>query len=78
MSMEFVDQNAAVKEGDRVVTSGLGGTYPEGLVVGRVTRVGGNPQELFRSVTITPLASLSKLESVLVMVSFQPTELTAP
>jgi rod shape-determining protein MreC len=78
MSMEFVDQNAAVKEGDRVVTSGLGGTYPEGLVVGRVTRVGGNPQELFRSVTVTPLASLSKLESVLVMVSFQPTELTAP
>jgi len=78
MQMEFVDQNAAVKEGDRIVTSGLGGTYPEGLVVGRVERVGGNPQELFRSVTIAPLASLSKLESVLVMVSFRPTELTAP
>lgn len=78
MTMDFVDQNAAVKEGDRIVTSGLGGTYPEGLVVGRVTRVGGNPQELFQSVTVAPLASLSKLESVLVMVSFVPSELTAP
>jgi rod shape-determining protein MreC len=78
MTMDFVDQNAAVKEGDRIVTSGLGGTYPEGLVVGKVTRVGGNPQELFQSVTVAPLASLSNLESVLVMVSFLPTRLSAP
>ena len=78
MKMEFVDQNAAVKEGDRIVTSGLGGTYPDGLVIGRVTRVGGNPQELFQSVTVAPLASLSNLESVLVMTTFVPAELAAP
>jgi rod shape-determining protein MreC len=78
MVMAFVDQNAGVKEGDQVVTSGLGGSYPDGLVIGRVTRVGGNPQELFRSVTVEPLASLSKLESLLVMTSFVPSEITAP
>ena len=78
MKMEFVDQNADVNEGDRIVTSGLGGTYPEGLVAGRVTRVGGNPQELFQSVTVAPLASLSNLESVLVMTTFVPAELSAP
>lgn len=78
MTMEFVDQNADVQEGDRVLTSGIGGSYPDGLVVGRVTRVGGNRQELFQSVTVAPLASLSNLENVLVMTTFQPTELTAP
>ena len=78
MTMDFVDQNADVQEGDRVLTSGLGGGYPDGLVLGRVTRVGGNPQELFQSVTVEPLASLSKLENVLVMTTFVPTELTAP
>ena len=78
MKMEFVDQNAAVKEGDRVVTSGLGGTYPDGLVIGRVMRVGGNAQELFQSVTVAPLASLSKLENVLVMVTFVPAQVTSP
>lgn len=78
MRMEFVDQNPDVNEGDRVVTSGLGGTYPDGLVVGRVTRVGGSAQELFQSVTVAPLASLSKLENVLVMVSFVPVQVTSP
>ena len=59
LSMEFVEQTAAVREGDTVVTSGLGGTYPPDLVIGKVTRVSANRQELFRSVTVEPLASLS-------------------
>lgn len=78
MRMTFVDQNAAVKEGDRVMTSGLGGTYPEGLVVGKVTSVSGSPQELFKSITVAPLASLSNLENLLVITSFVPTELAPP
>jgi rod shape-determining protein MreC len=61
-----------------VVTSGLGGTYPAGLVIGRVTGVSGQRQEVFRSVTVEPLASLSRLETVLVMTSFAPARLTAP
>jgi rod shape-determining protein MreC len=78
LSMEFVGQDAAVKENDTVVTSGLGGTYPAGLVIGRVTGVGGQRQEIFRSVTVEPLASLSRLETVLVMTSFVPKRLTPP
>jgi rod shape-determining protein MreC len=78
LSMEFVNQDATVKEGDTVVTSGLGGTYPPGLVIGRVTGVGGQRQELFRSVTVEPLASLARLESVLVMTSFTPARLVLP
>ena len=78
LSMEFVNQDSAVNQGDTVVTSGLGGTYPPGLVIGRVTGVSGQRQEVFRSVTVEPLASLSRLETVLVMTSFAPTRLTAP
>lgn len=78
LSMAFVDQNAAIKEGDTIVTSGIGGGYPVGLVVGRVTSVGGNPQELFQSVAVTPLASLSRLENVLVITTFTPREISDP
>jgi rod shape-determining protein MreC len=78
LSMEFVNQDSAVKEGDTVVTSGVGGSYPPGLVIGRVTGVSGQPQEVFRSVTVEPLASLARLETILVMTSFSPTRLTAP
>ena len=72
LAMEFVGQDSAVKEGDTVVTPGLGGTYPAGLVIGKVTGVSGNRQEIFRSVTVEPLASLARLETVLVMTSFVP------
>jgi rod shape-determining protein MreC len=78
LSMEFVGQAAAVKQGDTVVTSGLGGAYPAGLVIGKVTGVSGNRQEIFQSVTVEPLASLSRLETVLVMTSFVPVQLAAP
>ena len=78
LSMEFVGQEAPVKQGDTVVTSGLGGTYPAGLVIGKVTGVSGNRQEIFQSVTVEPLAGLSRLETVLVMTSFVAVPLTAP
>ena len=78
LSMEFVTQNAAVNEGDTVVTSGLGGTYPRGLVIGRITGIAGSRQEVFRKVTVEPLASLARVESVLVMTSFVPVRLVAP
>jgi len=78
LSMEFVDQDSPVKEGDTVVTSGLGGTFPPGLVVGKVTGVSGNRQEVFQKVTVEPLASLSRIENVLVMTSFVPVRLAPP
>ena len=78
LSMEFVTQEAAVKEGDTVVTSGQGGSYPSGLIIGRVTGLAGNKQELFRQITVQPLASLSRLETVLVMTSFAPVRVTTP
>lgn len=78
LSMEFVDQESNLKQGDTVVTSGLGGTYPAGLVIGRVTGVNSNRQELFQSVTVEPLASLSRLETLLVMTSFVPANLGLP
>ena len=78
LSMEFVSQDATVKEGDTVVTSGLGGSYPPGLVIGKVTGVSGERQEFFRRVTVEPLASLSRLETVLVMTSFVPVQVGIP
>jgi rod shape-determining protein MreC len=78
LKLDFVEQNATVNEGDTVLTSGLNGTYPKDLVIGKVTGVGANRQELFRSVIVEPLASLSRLETVLVMTSFVPTEVTPP
>ncbi len=78
LTMEFVTQDSLLNEGDTVITSGLGGSYPAGLVIGQVTSVSGSPQELFRQVGVEPFASLTRLETVLVMISFTPTRVSAP
>jgi rod shape-determining protein MreC len=78
LTMEFVAATSSIKEGDTVVSSGLGGSYPAGLVIGRVTGVTGKPQEVFRKVAVEPLASLSHLDNVLVMTSFMPTRVPLP
>lgn len=76
LTMEFVAQGLEVKPGDTVVTSGLGGLYPAGLLIGRVADVEGNALDLFKKVRIEPAVGLSALEHVAVLTSFQPLKLS--
>jgi len=76
--MEFVGQGAVVKTGDFVITSGLGGGYPPGILIGRISNVQKTEQDLFQSVHVDHLASLSDLERVLVLMSFEPKEIERP
>jgi rod shape-determining protein MreC len=78
LNMEFVGQRASVKQGDFVLTSGVGGGYPAGIVIGRVSTVQKTDQDLFQSVEVDHLASLSSLEHVLVLTSFEPKSLELP
>lgn len=78
LTMEFLRQAAVVNEGDMVLTSGIGGSFPPGLVIGRVSAVKSSQQEIFKDVTVEPLASLSRLETVLVLTSFIPLQLQSP
>lgn len=78
LNMEFVGQGAAVKQGDFVITSGIGGGYPAGVVIGRISTVQKTEQDLFQKVQLDHLASLSSLEHVLVLTSFEPEKLQKP
>lgn len=78
LNMEFVGQGAAVKQGDFVLTSGVGGGYPAGVVIGRVSTVQKTDQDLFQNVHVDHLASLSNIEHVLVLTSFEPQKLEKP
>ncbi len=58
---------ADVRLGDRVVTSGLGETYPSGLKVGRISQITLGSRNLFKQVSITPAVELNRLEEVFVI-----------
>lgn len=76
--MEFLAQGVAVKPGDTVLTSGLGGAYPKGLLIGRVGKVEGGPLDAFKRVEVEPAVRLASLENVAVLTSFIPAQIGGP
>jgi rod shape-determining protein MreC len=76
--MDLIPQDAEVKPGNTVATSGLGGNFPQALLIGQVTSVQGEPQDVFKTAEVKPAASLSRLENVLVLTSFKAARLTSP
>ena len=62
-------QAADVQPGDRVRSSGLGGIYPEGLMIGSVVSVEDDPDGVTRRVVIEPAAALDRLEEVFILTS---------
>lgn len=67
--MKYVPITAEVNVGDQIISSGLGGVYPKGLVVGTVIRIAKGTQGLFQEIFIAPSADFGRLEEVLVLLS---------
>ena len=76
--LDLLPSDAPIKAGDLVVTSGLGGNFPRGLLLGSIRDVEERPQAPFKSATIEPAATLTGLDTILVLISFKPARLTAP
>jgi rod shape-determining protein MreC len=66
--VDYVRKDLAIRPGETVTTSGLGGTFPAGLVVGRVTGVAADETGLYQIAEVTPAADLARLREVLVVV----------
>ena len=67
LQMNRIRMLADVQAGDRVVTSGLGGIFPKGLLVGVVTEVRHERHELFQSAVIRPAVDFNRIEGVFVI-----------
>ncbi|HBQ25017.1 MAG TPA: rod shape-determining protein MreC [Syntrophomonas sp.] len=63
-----------IKEGDRIVSSGLSAIYPPGINIGTVTEVSREPNGLLLVATIKPTVDFNKLEEVFVITSYHPVE----
>ncbi len=65
--MDFIVKGADINRADEVVTSGLGGVYPAGLVIGYVEEVHLDPSGLFQYADIIPAADFRLLDLVFVV-----------
>lgn len=62
-----VPKEAPLKEGENVLTSGLGGDFGKGIPIGAIEKIYGSPSELFQRASLKPPLDFFKLEYVLVI-----------
>jgi len=67
MRMEFINKDAAIRVGDEVLTSGLGGLFPRGILIGHVERVFMDEGGLYQHADLAPAADLGRLAYVFII-----------
>lgn len=68
--LKYLDEEADVQVGDRVLSSGLGSTFPRGLVIGEVIALTPDPYERTIIATVKPAVDFESLSQVMVLTSF--------
>jgi len=76
LAIDLIPQDAVLQVGDLVFTSGIGGLFPSNILIGQVSSVRQEAQALFQTATVQPVVDFTRLEIVLVIVNFQPLDLT--
>ena len=74
----FVPHSADVKEGDLLVTSGLGGKYPEGYPVSRVVLVRADESREFATIYSEPVAQIDRLRYMLLLSKDETVKAVSP
>ncbi|MFQ5847114.1 MAG: rod shape-determining protein MreC [Candidatus Methylomirabilales bacterium] len=67
LRIRYLPVRAEIRVGEVVITSGLGGVYPKGILVGKVTAADRRSGALFQETTVDPSVDFSRLEEVLVV-----------
>jgi rod shape-determining protein MreC len=67
LDLPFLPNNADIRVGDLLVTSGLGGTFPSGYPVAVVNTLTRIPQQQFADVTAVPSAALDQVREVMLI-----------
>ena len=65
--MVYIPIEVDVEVGDVIETSGIGGIYPKGIIIGEVLEVRKTGSELDRYAVIKPAADLRRLEEVFIL-----------
>jgi len=72
LALKYVDRSEDVQRGDMIVTSGLDGIFPRGLLVGEVARVSQQGPGLFLNIQVRPAVDFRRLEQVMILTARPP------
>ena len=74
LRLSYLPENTQLLSGDQVLTSGMGGVYPSGLVVGTIDEVLTEPSGMGRYAILSPTAELDELRQVFIITQFDIVE----
>lgn len=66
----YLARDTDIKIGDYIETSGMGGVYPKGLLIGTVLEIGEDHTNMSKYATVQPAVSIGKLSQVCVLTGF--------
>ena len=69
LHLQYIRTDQTVSVGDIVVTSGLGGVFPKGLPIGKVSAVESSPSSSYYEITVEPFGHPENFEEILVVTS---------
>ncbi len=76
ITLEMVPQDVVMQSGDMILTSGLGGSFPDDLLIGQVISIRKLENDLFQSATVQPVVDFAQLQAVLIITNFRPVDIT--
>jgi len=66
--LKYISKTQDVEEGDVLISSGIGGVFPKGMMIGQISHVDQQEAGLFFKINVAPSVDFSKLEEVLVLI----------
>lgn len=69
LSLRYVSRDSFAHTGDAVYTSGLGGLFPKGLYIGKITSVKQSNYSLYKVIEITPPVDYANLDNVIIVLT---------
>ena len=69
--MSLIPRESGIAKGDIVQTAGTSGLYPQGIVVGRVSDVGFDPQGTMMYAVVEPANDIKSIKDVVIITSFK-------
>lgn len=74
--MSYIPVDAEIREGDLVLSSGLGQMLPADLLLGQVLSYSLSENELYQEARVRSLVDFDRLEIVQVIINFEPVDLS--
>ncbi len=68
--MVYIEPDSDIRVGDKVVSSGIGGVYPRGLMIGKITRIEMDEASRTLTATVEPAADLDSVAKLMIITEY--------